>query len=124
MPQTPLSPRLFDVLGVEAPVVQSGMGGVAGPELVAAVCNAGGLGVLAALRLEPDQVRAGIDRVRQLTDRPFGVNIWLHEDVRTSPDPTMIPDDVIRGSQSVLNEFRSRFDLEPTLERPRATTDA
>ena len=118
-----LSPRLEAVLDIPIPIVQSGMGGVAGPELVAAVCNAGGLGVLAALRLEPDQVRAGIARVRDLTDRPFGVNIWLHDDVRTPPDPVSVSDDVVRGAQSVFNEFRPRFGLAPSLTRPPAAAD-
>ena len=99
------------------------MGGVAGPELASAVSNAGGLGVMAALRLEPDQVRAGIARMRELTDRPFGVNIWLHDDVRTPPDPGSISDDVVRGAQSVFNEFRPRFGLESSLERPPAAAD-
>jgi nitronate monooxygenase len=119
----PLSPRLAEVLSVEAPIVQSGMAGVAGPDLVAAVSNAGGLGVMASLRLPPDQVRQSIRAVRQATDRPFGVNIWLHDDVRVSPDPARIPDDVVRGSQTVLNQFRPRFDLAPTLDRPPAATD-
>ncbi len=101
-------------------MLQSGMGGVAGAELAAAVCNAGGLGILAALRLEPQQVRASIRRVRELTDRPFGVNIWLHDDVRSPPDPGAVADDVVLDAQSVLNELRPRFDLEPTLERPEA----
>ncbi len=103
--------------------MQSGMAGVAGPELVAAVSNAGGLGVMAALRLEPDVVRRSIRRVREATDRPFGVNIWLHDDVRTSPDPAAIPDDVVRRAQTVLNHFRPRFDLPPTLDRPPPTVD-
>ncbi|MEM9654263.1 MAG: nitronate monooxygenase [Actinomycetota bacterium] len=119
----PLSPRLTDALAIEAPIVQSGMAGVAVPELVAAVSNAGGLGVMAALRLSPDDIRASIQKVRELTNRPFGVNIWLHGDVRTSPDPARIPDDVVRGSQTVLNHFRPRFDLAPTLERPPAAVD-
>lgn len=119
----PLSRRLAEVLGVEAPIVQSGMAGVAGPELVAAVSDAGGLGVMAALRLEPDAVRASIRRIRAMTNRPFGVNIWLHRDVRRSPQPDSIPDDVVRGSQTVLNHFRPRFDLPPTLDRPPATPD-
>lgn len=103
--------------------MQSGMGGVAGPELVGAVCNAGGIGVLASLRLTPDKVRTGITRVRELTDRPFGVNIWLHDDVRTPPAPDSISDDVVKGAQSVFNEFRPRFGLEPSLERPGAGSD-
>jgi nitronate monooxygenase len=99
------------------------MGGVAGPELVAAVSEAGGLGILAALRLRPDEVRAGIGAIRQLTDRPFGVNIWLHDDVRVSPDPQRLPADEVRRAQSVLNRFRARYDLPATLEPPRAQAD-
>lgn len=118
-----LSPRLRDALGVTAPVLQSGMGGVAGPELAAAVSNAGGLGILAALRLQPDQVGASIANLRKLTDRPFGVNIWLHDDVRSTPNPEAIPDDVVRGVQSAFNELRPRFELEPTLARPAAGPD-
>lgn len=118
-----LGPRLHDVLGITAPVLQSGMGGVAGAELAAAVCNAGALGVLAALGLAPDQVRAGIHELRNLTDKPFGVNIWLHDDVRTPPDPSSVNDDIVRGSQSVLNEFRPRFDLPPSVARPKAGAD-
>ncbi len=119
----PLGARLRAAIGVDVPIVQSGMAGVAVPELVAAVSNAGGLGVMASLRLEPDAVRAAIRRVRESTDKPFGVNIWLHDDVRTSPDPASIPDDVVRGSQAVLNEFRPQFDLPTTLDCPAAAVD-
>lgn len=118
-----LSPRLQGVLGIDAPVLQSGMGGVAGSDLAAAVSNAGGLGVLAALRLKPEQVQAAIAEIRQKTDKPFGVNIWLHEDVRTPPDPAAVPEDIVRGSQAVLNEFRPRFDLPATVARPSAGAD-
>nr|XP_061840638.1 probable nitronate monooxygenase [Nerophis lumbriciformis] len=77
----------------------------------------------AALRLRPDQVRTAISEIRDQTDQPFGVNIWLHDDVRTPPDPDAIPDDIIRGSQRVLNEFRPRFDLPATVARPEAGPD-
>ncbi|MFV0257386.1 MAG: NAD(P)H-dependent flavin oxidoreductase [Acidimicrobiales bacterium] len=119
----PLGRRLAAELSIDVPIVQSGMAGVAGPQLVAAVSNAGGLGVMAALRLEPNRVRASIRRIRQATDRPFGVNIWLHDDVRRSPRPETIPEDVVRGSQTVLNHFRPRFDLPPTLDRPPPAPD-
>lgn len=119
----PLSPRLAAALSIDAPIMQSGMAGVAGPDLVAAVSNAGGLGVMAALRLEPEVVRRAIRRVREATDKPFGVNIWLHRDVRVSPDPSAIPNDVVRGSQAVLNHYRPRFDLSPTLEPPPPAAD-
>ncbi len=98
------------------------MGGVAGPELVAAVSNAGGLGILAALNLRPDAVRSAIQQVRRLTDRPFGVNIWLHDDVRRPPDVAE-HSDLVRSVQSALNELRPRFDLPATLEAPRPMPD-
>src|SRR5215471_14531031 len=66
-----LRTALCDLLGIRYPILQSGMGGVAGPDLVAEVSRAGGLGILAGLRLTRDQLREGIRRVRQLTDRPF-----------------------------------------------------
>src|SRR4030095_3724578 len=82
---------LCDLLGIEYPIVQSGMGAIAGPELVAEVCRAGGLGTLAGLNVPPDDLRRMIRRVRELTDRPFGVNLWLHRDLRPPIDPAGIP---------------------------------
>ncbi|MDA3040973.1 MAG: nitronate monooxygenase, partial [Actinomycetota bacterium] len=114
---------LRGLLGITHPILQSGMGGVAGPELVAAVSNAGGLGILAALNLRPEALRSGIEKVRELTDRPFGVNIWLHADVRTPVDVGRLDDDLVRGMQSVLNDYRPRHDLPPKLDRPPAPTD-
>src|SRR5262249_43262231 len=61
------------LLGIRYPIVQSGMGRVAGPELAAEVSRAGGLGILAGLNLAPDELRQQARRVRELTDRPFGV---------------------------------------------------
>src|SRR5680860_29858 len=94
--------RLRTVLGIEAPILQCGMRGVAGPELAAAVSNAGGLGILAALFQGPDDVRASIRRIRELTDRPFGVNIWLHDDVRNPPDVERVDSDSVRSVQDVF----------------------
>src|SRR6267142_2032217 len=86
-----LRTALCDLLGIEYPILQSGMGGVAGPELVAEVSRAGGLGILAGLRLNAEQLRQGIARVRQLTDRPFGVNLWLHTHLLPPVDPAALP---------------------------------
>jgi nitronate monooxygenase len=62
------------------PIVQAPMaGGGSTPELVAAVSNAGGLGFLAAGYLTADAVRAQIHRTRELTDRPFGLNVFVPE---------------------------------------------
>ena len=83
--------RLSDLLSIRYPIVQSGMGRVAGPDLAAAVSRAGGLGILAALNLTPDELRRQIRRIRELTDRPFGVNLWLHPDLMPPVDPAAWP---------------------------------
>jgi enoyl-[acyl-carrier protein] reductase II len=73
--QTALSTPLCDLLGIRYPICQAGMGYVARSELAAAVSEAGGLGVLAAAHNTPAELRAEIRRVRERTDRPFGVDI-------------------------------------------------
>lgn len=65
------------LVGIDVPIVQAPIGGLAQPPLVAAVSNAGALGMLAITWLEPAQVRASISQTRELTDRPFGVNMIL-----------------------------------------------
>jgi len=102
-----LKTSLCDLLGVEYPILQSGMGAVAGPDLVAEVCRAGGLGILAGLRLNRDQLRQGIRRVRELTDRPFGVNLWLHTELRPPADPAVLPPPTVERVQDTLNRFRA-----------------
>jgi nitronate monooxygenase len=70
---------LCHMLGIEYPIVAAPMGpDLTGPALVAAVSNAGGLGLLQAQFCAPPLLRAEIHRVRTLTDKPFGVNLLLH----------------------------------------------
>lgn len=66
---------LCDLLGIRHPILSAGISAGAGPELAAAVSNAGGLGVLGASGMPPDVVRARVAETRALTDRPFGVNV-------------------------------------------------
>jgi NAD(P)H-dependent flavin oxidoreductase YrpB (nitropropane dioxygenase family) len=73
------------------PILQTGMGWVATPELVAAACNAGAFGFLAAATIPPPEVAAAIERVKQLTDRPFGVNFLMD-----APGADVITDAIIR----------------------------
>lgn len=73
----PLHTRLCDLLGSETPIVQTGMGWVATPELVAGACNAGAFGFLAAAALTLEEVEARIEKTAQLTQRPFGVNFLM-----------------------------------------------
>ena len=70
-----LHTRFCDLVGVRYPVVQTGMGWVAGPRLTAATSAAGGLGILAAATLGFDEMVAAVDEVRSATDAPFGVNL-------------------------------------------------
>jgi enoyl-[acyl-carrier protein] reductase II len=64
------------LLGIEYPILQGGMAWVATGELAAAVSEAGGLGIIGAGNAEPEKVRAEIKKVKSLTKRPFGVNIY------------------------------------------------
>src|SRR6202007_1202680 len=67
------------MLGIEYPIIAAPMGpDLSGVELVAAVSNAGGLGILQAQFCSPLQFREEIRRVRALTRKPFGVNLLLH----------------------------------------------
>ena len=70
-----LRTRLCELLGVEVPIVQTGMGWVAGPSLAAATSNAGGLGILGAATMDLDELRAAIKETKSLTAKPFGVNM-------------------------------------------------
>ncbi|MBV8560029.1 MAG: nitronate monooxygenase [Acidimicrobiia bacterium] len=66
---------LCSLVGVEYPIVQTGMGWVSGPELTAATSNAGGLGILAAAVMQMDELLVALKELRDRTDRPFGVNL-------------------------------------------------
>jgi NAD(P)H-dependent flavin oxidoreductase YrpB (nitropropane dioxygenase family) len=66
---------LTELIGIEHPVVQTGMGWVAGARLVAATSTAGGLGILASATMSLDELSAAVAKVKAATDKPFGINI-------------------------------------------------
>jgi NAD(P)H-dependent flavin oxidoreductase YrpB (nitropropane dioxygenase family) len=66
---------LTELVGVRHPVVQTGMGWVAGPRLVAGTAEAGGLGILASATMTFDELVAAIDETKSRTSQPFGVNL-------------------------------------------------
>ncbi|MEZ5243996.1 MAG: nitronate monooxygenase [Acidimicrobiales bacterium] len=70
-----LQTRATELFGVDYPIVQTGMGWVAGPSLVTGTANAGGLGILAAATMTFDEMVAAIAKVKSRTDKPFGVNL-------------------------------------------------
>jgi len=76
---TTMKTALCHMLGIEYPIVAAPMGpDLTGPEMVAAVSNAGGLGILQAQFCAPPLLREQIHQVRALTGKPFGVNLLLH----------------------------------------------
>jgi NAD(P)H-dependent flavin oxidoreductase YrpB (nitropropane dioxygenase family) len=79
-----LHTELCELCGIQVPIVQTGMGWVAGPRLAAATASAGGLGILAAGTMGFEQLGAAIAEVRGRTDAPFGVN--LRSDAPDAPD--------------------------------------
>ena len=70
-----LKTNFCELTGVKYPIVQTGMGWVAGPSLVIATCKAGALGILAAATLTFEEMVKAIEEIRKNTDNPFGVNL-------------------------------------------------
>jgi NAD(P)H-dependent flavin oxidoreductase YrpB (nitropropane dioxygenase family) len=114
---------ICELLGIEVPIVLAGMGGASGPELAAAVSNAGGLGVLGAAACGPDELRSWIARTRKLTDKPFGVDTLLPASVRRGAfnKPAAkgkSPQELLPEYQEFAREFMAREGLE-RVELPR-----
>jgi NAD(P)H-dependent flavin oxidoreductase YrpB (nitropropane dioxygenase family) len=74
-PHPALKTRLCELVGVRYPIVQTGMGWVAGPRLVSATANAGAVGILASATMTLEELRAAISEVKSRTSAPFGVNL-------------------------------------------------
>ncbi|MGB6058679.1 MAG: nitronate monooxygenase family protein [Microthrixaceae bacterium] len=72
---TALRTAACELFGVEMPIIQTGMGWVSGAKLTAATSGAGGLGILASATMTLEELRAAIARVKERTDKPFGVNL-------------------------------------------------
>lgn len=98
--------KLLEQLKIEHPIIQAPMaGGPSTPELVAAVSNAGGLGSLGCGYLTPDQINSEIRKVKEKTDRPFNVNLFIPE-----------TNNLKNPSERVLNKLENisnEFDIDP-----------
>ena len=70
--------RITEMLGIEHPIFLSGMSWISNPRLVAAVSEAGGMGILATGVLSPEETRKAINEVRQTTSKPFAANVTLY----------------------------------------------
>jgi len=99
---------ICDYFGIKYPILLAGMGGVAMHKLVAAVSNAGGLGVLGAAGCSPEELRTEIRKVRELTDKPFAVDLLAPiPDMMRPHMPVMIEENVriFVAGLSVPSEF-------------------
>jgi len=97
-----LNTVVCDLLGIEKPVIQAGMGFVARSELAAAVSEAGALGVIGAAFLTPEQLRQEIRKTKEMTDKPFGVDILFATYGRPSADPRV---------EEFTDEVRKQIDV-------------
>ncbi len=110
-----LKTQLTERLGIQHPVVQGGMMWVSQPELVAAVSEAGGLGILTALSFgTPEGLADAIARTRELTDKPFGVNLTFLPTLKAPDYPAFIKIIVSEGIPVVETAGRNP---EPFLEQ-------
>tara|TARA_R110000823_G_scaffold295738_5_gene415648 strand:+ start:30122 stop:31204 length:1083 start_codon:yes stop_codon:yes gene_type:complete len=97
-----LDTRLTELLGCRYPIVQTAMGWVADPRLVAGSCNAGAFGFLAGATIPANEMECDILRVKELTDKPFGVNFHMYQ-----PNAADIVDMVIRHGVRAVSYSRS-----------------
>ncbi len=97
-----LETRLTELLGCTYPVVQTAMGWVADPKLVAGSCNAGGFGFLAGATIPANEMERDILRVKELTDKPFGVNFHMYQ-----PNAADVVDLVIKHGVRAVSYSRS-----------------
>jgi nitronate monooxygenase len=118
-----LRTALCDLLGIQYPILQAGMAGAVGPELVAAVSNAGALGILPGLNVPPERLREQIQQVRRLTDKPFGVNLWLHPDMWPPADASRRPPPPARRGRAPRWGGPPRLGLTPSTAAPTSSPD-
>ena len=97
-----LNTRITELLGCKYPIIQTAMGWVADPELVAGTCNAGGFGFLAGATIPPEEMERDILRVKELTDKNFGVNFHMYQ-----PNANEIIDLCIKHGVKAVSYSRS-----------------
>ena len=92
-----INTKICELLGIRYPIFQGGMAWVADAALAAAVSNAGGLGIIAAMNMNGEQLRAEIGRLREVCDKSFGVNVML-----MSPHAAEVADVIVEESVPVV----------------------
>ncbi|HHT7190073.1 TPA: NAD(P)H-dependent flavin oxidoreductase [Bacillus cereus] len=111
-----LTSRVINILQIKYPIIQAGMAGaITTPELVAAVSNGGGLGTLGAGYMSPEQIREAIYKIRERTDKPFGVNLLVTKEIQ-------IEEEKVNNAKVLLSEVNRelRIEVEETLKMPKS----
>lgn len=105
--------KFTKALHIHYPIIQAGMaGGTTTPELVAAVSNTGGLGTLGAGYMSADQMKKAIKKIKALTDKPFGVNLFI-------PETPQISGYKMKKANDLLRSYREKLRLEePEVSKP------
>ena len=96
--------NLTDLLGNEHPIIQAPMAGSTTVELVAAVCNAGGIGSMGYSETPTETIREDAEKIRKLTDKPFNLNFFAHDTPVSKPD-------VVESARERLKPFYSEIGL-------------
>ena len=107
--------RVTKLLGIKYPIIQGGMAWVAEHHLAAAVSNAGGLGILGAASMPWELVREEIRKCKELTDRPFGVNVML-----LNPNAEQVAKVIVEAGVKVVSSYPGTPSTEVT-EIPRSS---
>jgi NAD(P)H-dependent flavin oxidoreductase YrpB (nitropropane dioxygenase family) len=114
---------LCDILDIKYPILLAGMGGASTPELAAAVSNAGGLGILGAAALGPDELSEWIQRTRKLTSQPFGVDTLLPSTVPSGGTVKQFRAELPQSHIDFARGFKEKYqvpDPDPAKARSRA----
>ena len=108
--------RITEMFGIEYPIIQGGLMWLARAELAAAVAEAGGIGFMTALSHDaPEKLRAEIRKARQLTDKPFGINLTFLPSLRPPDFPAYVQVCVDEGIQFIETAGRNPEAIMPTL---------
>ncbi|WML55616.1 nitronate monooxygenase [Neobacillus sp. PS3-12] len=98
---------LTKLLNIEYPIIQAPMaGGITTSKLVAAVSNSSGLGMIGAGYMTPLQIREQIREIKQLTSKPFGINLFV-------PNEFQVTENELISAQQKLNQIRKQLNLQP-----------
>lgn len=109
--------RITELLGIEHPIVQGGMHYVGLAELASAVSNAGGLGIITGLTQKtPEDLAREIDRCREMTDKPFGVNLTFLPIIKAPDYPGYIKAIIGGGVKIVETAGRNPEEYMPRLK--------